>query len=141
MLHTPIENVKARVVMSRCIRREECRGRDRYDELAALPHRFFFKKKLLLLSLLLLVSRLMFSAPCPVVADWQSRGAADPYSVDKAVTALRQRRVIAVPTDTIYGLAADATSSAAVDRIFDIKRRNRSKAVAICVSDSKLGAD
>lgn len=64
-------------------------------------------------------------------------GASDPRSIGKAVEGLRQNKVIAVPTDTIYGLAADATSVYGVCRIFDIKRRDRSKAVAICVSDGE----
>lgn len=43
--------------------------------------------------------------------------------------------VIAVPTDTIYGLAACAKEESAVKRIYDIKARAAEKPVAICVAD------
>ncbi|RWS23137.1 YrdC domain-containing protein-like protein [Leptotrombidium deliense] len=43
--------------------------------------------------------------------------------------------VVAVPTDTIYGLAALAQLSEAVDRMYDIKGRDAIKPIAICVGD------
>lgn len=43
--------------------------------------------------------------------------------------------VIAVPTDTIYGLAACAEEESAVKRIYDIKARAAEKPLAICVAD------
>lgn len=43
--------------------------------------------------------------------------------------------MIAVPTDTIYGVAALAQDSGAVTKLFNVKRRNISKAVAISVGD------
>ncbi|PDT46581.1 threonylcarbamoyl-AMP synthase [Sinorhizobium fredii] len=50
--------------------------------------------------------------------------AADPgRAIASAVRALRSGAVIAVPTETVYGLAADATDADAVSRIFEIKRR------------------
>ena len=45
-----------------------------------------------------------------------------------------QENVIAVPTDTIYGLACLAQSRKAVDLIYQIKGRDEHKPVAICVS-------
>lgn len=55
--------------------------------------------------------------------------------VGLAVAALRAGEVIAVPTDTLYGLAADACSAAAVQRVYAIKGRDLSNALAICVAD------
>ncbi|THK36696.1 threonylcarbamoyl-AMP synthase [Ensifer sp. MPMI2T] len=50
--------------------------------------------------------------------------AADPAAgITSAVEALGRGAVIAVPTETVYGLAADATNEAAVAQIFEIKRR------------------
>ena len=44
-------------------------------------------------------------------------------SVDAAVARLRAGGVVAVPTETVYGLAADATSAEAVARIYAAKGR------------------
>ena len=43
--------------------------------------------------------------------------------LQKALTILRQGGVIALPTDTVYGLAADAGNDEAVGRLFKIKKR------------------
>lgn len=42
-----------------------------------------------------------------------------------AVERLRGGGLVAIPTETVYGLAADAEQPAAVARIFDVKRRPR----------------
>jgi L-threonylcarbamoyladenylate synthase len=43
--------------------------------------------------------------------------------IDQAVALLRQGGVVAYPTDTLYGLGADAFNEAAVERVFEIKGR------------------
>ncbi len=43
--------------------------------------------------------------------------------LDRAVDALRSGGLVAMPTETVYGLAADATSASAVARIFEVKGR------------------
>jgi L-threonylcarbamoyladenylate synthase len=43
--------------------------------------------------------------------------------IDLAVRALAADGVVAIPTETVYGLAARATSDKAVRRVFDIKNR------------------
>ncbi|WOG87584.1 hypothetical protein DCAR_0206814 [Daucus carota subsp. sativus] len=53
----------------------------------------------------------------------------------EAVTALRAGKVIAVPTDTLYGFACDACSLGAVNRIYEIKGRQHTSPLAICVGD------
>jgi len=45
--------------------------------------------------------------------------------IDTALTALKNEEVILVPTETVYGLAGDAKSVAAVKKIFEIKMRPR----------------
>ncbi|XP_077455248.1 threonylcarbamoyl-AMP synthase [Stigmatopora argus] len=49
--------------------------------------------------------------------------------------ALQDGHVVAVPTDTIYGLACLAQNSGAVREIYDIKERNEQKPLAICVGE------
>ena len=43
--------------------------------------------------------------------------------VDRAVAAIRVGGLVAIPTETVYGLAADATNAEAVARIFELKGR------------------
>ncbi|DBA96565.1 TPA: hypothetical protein ACH3X1_015434 [Trebouxia sp. C0004] len=61
--------------------------------------------------------------------------AALPHSSHRAVSALSEGMVIAVPTDTLYGLAADANSSTGIQRIYSIKHRQAYAPLAICVAD------
>jgi L-threonylcarbamoyladenylate synthase len=67
------------------------------------------------------------------VAD-RGRGANDPESpepgptalaTNRAVELLRQGEVVALPTETVYGLAADALNASAVAKIFEAKERPR----------------
>ena len=43
--------------------------------------------------------------------------------IAKAVELLAAGEVVALPTETVYGLAADATRAEAVARIFEVKER------------------
>lgn len=55
--------------------------------------------------------------------------------IRKAVEVLRKGGVILYPTDTVWGIGCDATNSEAVKRVYDIKKRDDSKAL-ICLVDS-----
>lgn len=44
-------------------------------------------------------------------------------SIEEAIKRLQQGGVVAIPTETVYGLAADASQPQAVERIFMIKNR------------------
>ena len=57
-----------------------------------------------------------------------------PSSIEKAVTILKAGGVVAFPTETFYGLAADATNEKAVDRIFEIKGRSFNNPIALIIS-------
>ncbi|XP_040193137.1 yrdC domain-containing protein, mitochondrial [Rana temporaria] len=48
---------------------------------------------------------------------------------------LQQGGVIGVPTDTIYGIACLAQSSQSMSNIYNLKGRNGTKPLAICVGD------
>ncbi|CAI5473125.1 unnamed protein product [Closterium sp. Yama58-4] len=56
-------------------------------------------------------------------------------SLAPALAALVAHQVIAVPTDTIYGFAADARSAEGIARIYKIKGRDFNKPLAIAVAD------
>lgn len=48
---------------------------------------------------------------------------------------LRKGGIILYPTDTIWGLGCDATNDAAVERIFELKRRPANKSMIVLVAD------
>ncbi|XP_034827885.1 threonylcarbamoyl-AMP synthase [Maniola hyperantus] len=52
----------------------------------------------------------------------------------KAADLLSKGHVIAVPTDTIYGLACSANCPEAIKKLYTIKGRDSAKPVAICVT-------
>lgn len=56
----------------------------------------------------------------------------------KALETLRSGGIILYPTDTVWGLGCDATDSAAVARIFALKRRLESKSLVLLVSDPDM---
>lgn len=56
-------------------------------------------------------------------------------SIEEAVRAVRRGEVIGVPTDTLYGLAADPFDPDALELIFVIKGRPGLKPLAILVAD------
>ena len=55
----------------------------------------------------------------------QQKMAADAAGIAEAARILRGGGLVALPTETVYGLAADATSNAAVARIYAAKARPR----------------
>jgi len=56
-------------------------------------------------------------------------------SIDEAARVIRQGGVVAFPTDTLYGLAVDPFSSAAIERLFAVKGRSASNAIALIAAD------
>ena len=55
--------------------------------------------------------------------------------IERAATALRSGDLVVYPTETVYGLGADALDERAVERVFDAKRRSREKPVSLAVPD------
>jgi len=56
--------------------------------------------------------------------------------IKKAVEVLKAGGVILYPTDTVWGIGCDATNAEAVRKVYEIKRREDSKAL-ICLVDSE----
>ncbi len=59
----------------------------------------------------------------------------EPALVEFVVRSLSTGNVVALPTDTFYGLAVDPVNLAAVDRIYDIKNRARHKPLSLLIAD------
>ncbi|XP_017073221.1 yrdC domain-containing protein, mitochondrial [Drosophila eugracilis] len=57
----------------------------------------------------------------------------DEAALQLARQCLLSGQVIALPTDTVYGLACDANNETAIQRLYEIKGRDEHKPVAICV--------
>ena len=57
--------------------------------------------------------------------------------VVQAVTALQRGGLVVLPTDTVYGIAADAFSPAAVERLLLAKGRGRDMPVPVLVGDPR----
>ncbi|MDS0476217.1 L-threonylcarbamoyladenylate synthase [Natrinema sp. 1APR25-10V2] len=52
---------------------------------------------------------------------------------DRAAEAIEAGELVVYPTETVYGLAADALDPAAVERVFEVKGRDRSKPISFAV--------
>lgn len=59
----------------------------------------------------------------------------DKNAIRQAANLLESGQVIALPTDTVYGLACSANDPTAIQRLYSIKGREENKPVAICVAE------
>jgi L-threonylcarbamoyladenylate synthase len=55
--------------------------------------------------------------------------------IEKGVKILQMGGVIAFPTDTVYGLGADAFNATAVERIYEIKNRPKHRQLPLLIAD------
>ena len=55
--------------------------------------------------------------------------------IKNAVEVMKNGGVILYPTDTVWGIGCDATNEIAVNKVYQIKQRDDSKAL-ICLVDS-----
>jgi L-threonylcarbamoyladenylate synthase len=56
-------------------------------------------------------------------------------AIDAAAAAVRAGETAVYPTETVYGLGADATDADAVERVFELKGRSREKPLSVGVPD------
>jgi len=68
--------------------------------------------------------------PVRVVPAWQAG------AIKAAVEALQRGQVIALPTDTVYGIGAHGFLAAAIEQLYDIKGRDRLKAIALLLGSA-----
>ena len=67
--------------------------------------------------------------------------ASDAHAVRYAADVLRHNGLVAFPTDTVYGVGAQAFRAEAVERLYSVKGRSTDKAIAVLVSrNSELRA-
>jgi tRNA threonylcarbamoyl adenosine modification protein (Sua5/YciO/YrdC/YwlC family) len=59
----------------------------------------------------------------------------EPHLVAQVVDALQLGQVVALPTDTFYGLAVDPVNLRAVDNIYELKTRARHKPLSLLIAD------
>jgi len=62
-------------------------------------------------------------------------------SIEEVLQDLKEGKVVAFPTDTVYGLLADATNKDAVRRVFQIKDREEGKPLPVFVKDIEMAKE
>lgn len=55
--------------------------------------------------------------------------------LDRAADAVRDGELVVYPTETVYGLGADALAGAAVEAVFEAKERDREEPISMAVPD------
>jgi len=60
-----------------------------------------------------------------------------PENIEQAVSLLKKGDLVAIPTETVYGLAADIANEQAVMQIFALKNRPNTHPLIIHISDTK----
>jgi L-threonylcarbamoyladenylate synthase len=65
----------------------------------------------------------------------------DDYTLNPIINILEQGGAILYPTDTIWGLGCDATNPQAVEKIFDLKERDRGNPFVLLVSSITMLRD
>jgi len=65
----------------------------------------------------------------------------EPALIDYVVNSLNCGNVVALPTDTFYGLAVDPVNLQAVDRIYVLKTRARHKPLSLLMADVSQAYD
>ncbi|MFH1867933.1 MAG: L-threonylcarbamoyladenylate synthase [Candidatus Omnitrophota bacterium] len=64
-----------------------------------------------------------------------SSDAPEPSHVKKAAHILQNGGIVAIPTETVYGLAVNAKNQLAIDKLYKIKKRPEGKPFTIQISD------
>lgn len=57
----------------------------------------------------------------------------DPLVTEKTMQVLSRGDIVAVPTDTVYGIACDVKNQEAIQRLFAIKSREQAKAIPVLI--------
>ena len=60
----------------------------------------------------------------------------NPASIETALDLLTEGEIVAFPTDTVYGLGANAFYSPGIIKLFEAKGRDANKAIAVLIGDN-----
>jgi len=58
--------------------------------------------------------------------------------IKEVANALKEGRLVILPTETVYGLGADSKKDSAVERVYEVKKRSKDKPFSLAISDSKI---
>lgn len=61
--------------------------------------------------------------------------------IEQAAAAIRNGKLVVYPTETVYGLGADALDPTAIRRVFRAKRRDRDNPISLAVPDIAAAAE
>jgi L-threonylcarbamoyladenylate synthase len=59
------------------------------------------------------------------------------YDIEPCLQVLKSGGLILYPTDTVWGIGCDATNAVAVERIYQLKKRENHKAMVVLVAEEK----
>ena len=62
-------------------------------------------------------------------------------SLDEAIARLKNGEVVAIPTETVYGLAADASNDAALQQVYAVKQRPADNPLIVHIADAGQVSD
>jgi len=81
----------------------------------------------------------------PVTVSLARSGSPDQHLIEEAVAVLRKGALIILPTETVYGLAADSRHPEAERRLCQAKKRSESKPITLLAADytqiNQMGAE
>jgi len=60
----------------------------------------------------------------------------DPDAIERAVAVFKLGGLVAFPTDTVYGVAAPAFSKEGIDRLYEAKGRQNTKAISVLIGSA-----
>lgn len=59
-------------------------------------------------------------------------------NIDKIIAEIKAGNLVITPTDTVYGILADAMNLAAVEKVYQAKQRSKTKPLLLLVSDIEM---
>ena len=57
--------------------------------------------------------------------------------IEACLKALKSGGLILYPTDTVWGIGCDATNAAAIEKVYELKKRPDEKALIVLVDDER----
>ncbi len=62
-------------------------------------------------------------------------------SIDQAVEELKKGNLVVIPTETVYGIACDSLNAEAIEKLYKIKERPKTKPTILQISDMSMLSD